>query len=115
MFKVIARYASALAVFGVLTSGSFAANAQRAEAAAPMKSVTVDYADLNLNTPAGVDALYARLRAASRALCDVGQRRALGEVMASRSCFREVLAAAVGNANVPMLTVRHRIASAHEG
>ena len=77
MFKAIARYAPALAVFGMLTSGSFAANAQRAEAAAQIPSVTVNYADLNLNTPAGVDALYARLRAASRSVCDVGQRRAL--------------------------------------
>jgi UrcA family protein len=114
MFKVIARYAPAVAAFGVLTSGSFVANAQRAEAAAQIPSITVGYADLNLSTPAGVEALYARLRAASRSVCDVGQRRALVDVMASRSCYREVLGAAVGNANVPTLTARHRIESARE-
>ena len=115
MFMAIARYVPALAALGMLTSGSFAANAQGVTTAAPVKSVTVNYADLNLNTSAGVDALYARLRTASRSVCDVGQRRSLIDVMVSRSCFREVLAAAVGNANVPTLTARHRTASAREG
>jgi UrcA family protein len=115
MFKVIARYAPAVAVFGVLMSGSLAANAQRAEAAAQMPSVAVNYADLNLNTPAGVEALYARLRAASRSVCNVGQGRALADAMASKSCYREVLATSVGNANLPTLTARHRVGSAREG
>jgi UrcA family protein len=115
MFKVIARYAPVAVAFGVLTSGSFAANVQGAEAAAQIPSVTVSYADLNLNTPAGVEALYARLRAASRSVCNVGQRRALVDVMASRSCYSQVLGTAVGNANLPTLTARHRIESAREG
>ena len=85
MFKVIARFAPAVAAFGALTSGSFAVSARRVERAAEMPSVTVRYADLNLNTPAGVEALYARLRAASRSVCYVGQRRALVDVMAALS------------------------------
>jgi UrcA family protein len=115
MFKVIARYAPIAIAFGVLTGGSFAANAQRAEAAAQIPSVAVSYEDLNLNTPSGVDALYARLRAASRSVCDVGQRRALVDVMASKDCYRHVLETAVGNANLPTLTARHRTESAREG
>jgi UrcA family protein len=115
MFRVIARYAPVVAAFGVLTAGAFAANAQRVETVAQIPSVAVSYEDLNLNTSAGVDALYARLRAASRSVCDVGQRRALGDVMASRSCYRQVLETAVGNANLPTLTARHRIESAREG
>ena len=115
MFKPIVRYAPVLAMFGMLASGASAADAERVVAAAPMKSVTVNYADLNLNTPAGVEALYARLRAASRSVCDLGLRRALAEVVASRSCFREVLATAVGSANMPTLTARHRTASGFEG
>ncbi len=115
MFKLIGRHASALAAFGMLTSGGFAANAQRVEATAQMPSVTVSYEDLNLTTSAGVDALYARLRSASRSVCNVGQRRALVDVMESRSCYRQVLETAVGNANLPTLTARHRIEGAHEG
>ena len=114
MFRVIARYAPAVAAFGVLMSGSFAANSQTAEAAAQMPSVTVSYGDLNLHTSAGVDALYARLRSASRSVCNVGQRRALGDVMESRSCYRQVLETAIGNANLPTLTARHRIENARE-
>ena len=114
MFKVIARYAPAVAAFGVLTSGSFAVSAQRVERAGEMPSVTVRYADLNLNTPAGVEALYARLRAASRSVCYVGQRRALIDAMASKSCYRQVLETAVDDAKLPTLTALHRIGSARE-
>jgi UrcA family protein len=115
MFKRVARYAPVVAAFGVLTSGAFAANAQRAEAAAPMPSIAVSYEDLNLNTPSGVDALYARLRAASRSVCNVGQSRGLVGVMASKDCYRQVLETAVGNANLPTLTARHRIETARQG
>ncbi len=115
MFKFIAKYAPGIVAFGLLTTGSFAVNAQGPEAAAQMPSVTVSYADLNLNTPAGVEALYARLRTASRSVCEVGQRRALADVMASRSCYRQVLATAVSSANVPTLTARYRIGGAREG
>ena len=115
MFKVIARYAPVVAAFGVLTSGSLAANAQRAVGPAQPPSVTVSYDDLNLKTSAGVDALYARLRSASRSVCNVGQGRALADTMESRSCYRQVLETAVGNANLPTLTARHLIESAHQG
>ena len=114
MFKVVAKYASVVAAFGVLTSGSFAANAESVAAPAQLPRVAVSYDDLNLTTPSGVDALYARLRAASRSVCNVGQRRALADVMASKSCYRQVLETAVGNANLPTLTARHRIQTVRE-
>jgi UrcA family protein len=112
MFKVIAKYAPALVAFGALMSGSLAANAQASEHAVELPSVTVRYADLNLNTPAGVEALYARLRTAARSVCEVGERRALNEAMVSKDCYRDVLAAAVTNANLPTLTALHRTESA---
>ena len=114
MFKAIARYTPVVAAVGLLTSVSFAADAQRADAAATIPSIAVNYADLNLNTPSGVDALYARLRAASRSVCNVGQSRGLVGVMAAKDCYRQVLETAVGNANLPTLTARHRIESARE-
>jgi UrcA family protein len=114
MFKIVARYAPAIAAFGVLASGSFGVNAQAAEPAAEAPSVTVRYTDLDLNTPAGVEALYARLRTASRSVCKVGEARALIDAMAAKSCYRQVLGAAVDDAKLPTLTALHRVESTRE-
>src|SRR5215471_2143359 len=103
MFKVIAKYALAVAALGALSSVSFGAVAETAERNAELPSVTVRYADLDLNTPAGVEELYARLRIASRSLCNVGERQSLVEAMAAKSCYRQVLGAAVDNAKLPTL------------
>jgi hypothetical protein len=35
--------------------------------------------------------------------------------MASKDCYRQVIETAVGHANLPTLTARHRIESAREG
>jgi UrcA family protein len=113
MFKSIAKFA--LVVLGALTVSSFAATASKAESATLLPTVTVSYADLNLKTPVGVEALYARLRAASRSVCNVGRAHGLVEAAAAKSCYREVLETAVGNANVPTLTARHLVAGAREG
>ena len=115
MFKVIAKYAPAVAALGALSSVSFGAVAETAERSADLPSVTVRYADLNLNTPAGVETLYSRLRTASRALCNVDERRSLVEVMAAKSCYRQVLATAVNDANLPTLTTLHRVESGRAG
>jgi UrcA family protein len=108
MFGVIAKYASAVAAFGVLTTGSFAVNARSAERAVEIPSVTVRYTDLNLNTPAGVEALYARLRAAARDVCNVGERRPLNAAIAAKTCYRQVLGAAVDNVQSLKLSALHR-------
>ena len=108
MFKVIARYAPAVAAFGVLATSSFAVNARSAERAAEIPSVTVRYADLNLNTADGVEALYARLRTAAREVCNVGERRPLNEAIAAKTCYRQVLAAAVDNVKSLTLSALHR-------
>ena len=114
MLKIIARYAPAVAAFGVLTSGSFGVNAQTVERAAETPSVTVRYADLNLNTPAGVEALYARLRAAARQVCNVRDGRGLFEVMESKTCYRQVLVAAVADVKSPTLGALHRAESTRD-
>ena len=113
MFEVIARYTPAVAALGVLATGSFAVNARSVERAAEIPSVTVRYADLNLNTPAGVDALYARLRAAAREVCNVGERRPLNAAIAAKNCYRQVLAAAVDNVQSLALSAVHRAESTH--
>lgn len=112
MVKVIARHAAAAAIFGVLTIGSFV-SAQAAQPARELPSVTVRYADLDLNTAGGVDALYGRLRAAARAVCDVRAGRPLVEANAALACYRQVLAAAVDNVKSPTLSAVHRTRNAH--
>ena len=67
MYKFIGKFAPlAIAVLGVVAVVSFASNARAAEQSVGIPSVTVRYADLNLNTAEGVEALYARLRAAAK-------------------------------------------------
>src|SRR5215471_8477062 len=114
MFKVIARHAPAVAALGALIGGSVGVAAET-DSRADIPSVTVRYADLDLNTPAGVETLYSRLRAASRAVCNVDERRSLVEVMAAKSCYRQVLATAVNDANLPTLTTLHRVESGRAG
>ncbi|HEU4617764.1 MAG TPA: UrcA family protein [Gammaproteobacteria bacterium] len=99
MFKLIAGYAPAIAAFGMLTSGSFGANAETPGRATATPSITVSYADLNLNTRYGVEALYARLRSAAREVCNVRERQALAGTLESKTCYRRALGAAVDKLN----------------
>jgi len=111
MFKVIAKYAPAIAVLGMLTSGSFGVSALEAERSAALPTVTVRYADLDLNTSAGAEELYARLRTAARRVCNVAEARALGDAMRSKACYQQVLGAAVTNVKSPTVDALHRAKS----
>ena len=108
MLRVIKRYAPAVAAFGVLMGGSFGATAETVERAVELPNVTVRYGDLNLNTAVGVETLYARLRAASRQVCSVGDARGLAQAMDAKDCYRQVLAAAVDGVKSPPLSALHR-------
>ena len=114
MFTAITRHAPAIAAFGALISGS-AGVAAETDSRADIPSVTVRYADLDLNTSAGVEVLYARLRAASRAVCNVEERRPLVEVMAAKSCYLQVLGTAVDEAKLPTLTALYRVENGRAG
>jgi len=108
MFRTILKYAPAVAALGALTCGSLGVAAETVESGVNIANVTVRYADLDLNTPAGVEELYARLRAASRSVCNVDERRSLAEAMAAKNCYRQVLGAAVDDAKLPTLAALHR-------
>ena len=67
-----------------------------ATSAAEPAAVIVRYADLNLGTAAGNDALYARLVSAARKVCgEAGNIRDLGQLAATQACQREAIANAV--------------------
>jgi UrcA family protein len=49
-------------------------------------STTVKFADLNLQTPAGVEALYKRIHSAATRVCDSGGGRNLSILTYERKC-----------------------------
>ena len=49
-------------------------------------SITVKYGDLNLQTPAGVEALYKRIHLAATQVCDSGGHRSLLILTSDRKC-----------------------------
>ncbi len=108
MFTAITRHAPAIAAFGALISASFGVVAET-QSRVDLPSVTVRYTDLDLNTPAGVEALYARLRAAAKAVCNVDERKPLTEAMAAKNCYHQTLSAAVDEAKLPTLTALHSV------
>jgi UrcA family protein len=89
----ILGYAVAMALASVWV----AANAHADE---PVRSETVKFADLNLGTSAGVEALYTRIHAAAWRLCE----QPAGEEAATTTCMRRTESEAIGKVNVPLLT-----------
>jgi UrcA family protein len=90
--RTIVGYAAAMALACVLV----ASNAHAGDA----RSETVKFADLNLGSPAGVEALYRRIHAAAWRVCD----QPAGEQAGIRACMRKAESEAIGKVNVPLLT-----------
>lgn len=64
------------------------------------RSETVKFGDLNLATSSGVEALYGRIHAAAKRLCE----QPSGEEAAARACRTKAESQAIGKVNVPLLT-----------
>lgn len=103
----------------LLTAGMVAGFAAPAEAAPPARaaetrSVTVGFADLDLRTEAGVQALYRRLgRAAGRACGDYATRDLAARADWQR-CRAEALAGAVERFGDARVAEVHRVAQGGE-
>lgn len=76
-------------------------------------SETVRYADLDVNKPAGADALYKRLNRAAKNVCAPLKVKDLARGAQHRSCVNEALANAVAYVNQPLLTEHHRSRGAY--
>jgi UrcA family protein len=73
------------------------------------KSTTVRFADLNLQSPEGARALYARIRTAAAELC--GEQFSLWDgnrLREWKTCYRATIDRAVVQLNRPALTAMHR-------
>jgi UrcA family protein len=68
------------------------------------RSETVKFADLNLDSSAGVEALYGRIHRAARHVCD----QPAGELAAVARCMRKTEAEAVGKVNLAQLTALYQ-------
>ena len=88
----ILRYARAMCLACVLVAINAYADGQP-------RSETVKFADLNLNTPAGVEALYERIHRAALRVCD---KR--GQLAATIACTKRAESRAIGKVNAPLLT-----------
>jgi UrcA family protein len=93
----------ALAATGFAVVGSTAIAAPHTES----RAATVNYADLDLESAAGVEALYARIRSAAKKVCGTAEIRdiaARADMSACRSAAMDKAVAAVGN---EALAARH--------
>jgi len=76
-------------------------------------SAQVSYADLNLTKPAGAEALYPRIQAAARAVCDRGRvdSRDIERFHLYRQCYDESVDTAVREVDHAGLYAVHDAAS----
>jgi UrcA family protein len=97
-----------LLLAGLTTLPLTAQSADTSAAPDERRSVQVSYADLNLAHPAGVQALYGRLKSAARQLClhDYTSRE-LYRRAASRDCYDRTLDDAVDSVNDARLKGLH--------
>jgi UrcA family protein len=71
-----------------------------AEPVSSPPSITVQYRDLDLSTPAGHATLLSRVSAAARKVCRTRFDGGAGQMFAGQSCLRATKAAAIEQANV---------------
>jgi UrcA family protein len=94
----------ALATVAALGVASLAIGAHADESVVRVPARTVHYSDLNLNTQAGAEVLYRRIRGAAEQVCgDVGSKQ-LEEAMAARACVDQAVVASIRAVNNLHLT-----------
>jgi UrcA family protein len=94
----------ALATVAALSVASLAIGAHADESVVQVPARTVHYSDLNLNTQAGAEVLYHRIRSAAEQVCgDVGSRQ-LEEAAAARACVDQAVVASIRAVNNLHLT-----------
>jgi len=71
-----------------------------------IRSETVKFQDLDLNTPQGVQTLYSRIHAAAGHVCSSSEPI---YQLAERACTRNAEAKAIATVNLPQLTAFYRM------
>ena len=98
-----------VATFVVLSLGAPALVLANSSSHLEIDTVTVSYADLNLENEAGVQALYGRLQRASNKVCSAASVQIAGLIQQLQvdQCYRETLAEAVESIDNSNLTRVH--------
>jgi len=94
-------------LFSIAAAATLAVSTQ--SAAEPMRAeARVAFADLNLASEAGAEALLARINVAARAVCgDRAGPMPLAERRAVRACMNEAVGQAVASIESPSLAYAH--------
>ena len=72
-----------------------------------VRSETVKFADLNVNTSQGAQALYGRIHAAAWHVCSTTSADPFNQ-LGARDCARKAEAKAIATVNLPQLTAFYR-------
>jgi UrcA family protein len=108
--KVRSRYPTGIAAglmgFMVLAAG-------QAPAATPGTDIVVRYADLDINTAAGAEKLYARIRHAATQVCPEVSSIEIARHQASQRCQDAAVAHAVGSVGSAQLAAIYATRSHH--
>jgi UrcA family protein len=81
-----------------------AGSAVAADTSAVVSQQVVGYSDLNLQSPAGTLALYRRIQAAAKGVCETRNTRDLAEIPRARACLERAVREAVFAVNNSGLT-----------
>ena len=96
--------AAAVAAILACVTDSVLADAPRASAQVESVAATVSLADLDLSTPEGARAANVRLAKVAQRLCSkLGDTRRVSYSATYAECYRETLAKALHQLNVPVL------------
>ncbi|MEM7082902.1 MAG: UrcA family protein [Pseudomonadota bacterium] len=91
--------------YAVMALVIVALSPQLANAAPLSASESVRYTDLNLDTSAGLDALYKRLSVAARRVCgsqtELKRAGSIKQLRINQTCFDATLARALAEVNYP--------------
>ncbi len=89
------------------TGLAFVGTAAHADTDATTRDVKVKFADLNLESQAGIESLYSRLQAAARKACGVANRADLQSYDDVAQCRKSAVAAAVARIDNKALWALH--------
>jgi UrcA family protein len=103
-----ARSAALLLTCILVGTHAFAGNSD------PVSSETVKYQDLNIDSLAGVTALYQRIHSAAKRVCDVDRDRNLAMQEKAQTCTSKAEAGAVALVNSPSLTTYYQMKTARQ-
>jgi UrcA family protein len=112
MKSVVTKSAVALTLTAALGWPLVPAHADRINGAVTVTSaptLTVSFADLDINKPRGLEVLYSRIEHAAKAVCNLDYMpKSLSRARHSKACYTTAIDDAVRQINRPTLTALHR-------